>query len=111
LAAKAKIPESLAPTIIGWVKVGPEAAGLQRVHWTFQEPTNDLYRTHGIAVSEETMRPLTEGSVTQASGHRHDIHVYRPGYDFRRADAQQQAQAAEEFADLEGKPNAASWFC
>jgi len=84
LAAKAKIPESLAPTIIGWVKVGPEAAGLQRVHWTFQEPTNDLYRTHGIAVSEETMRPLTEGSVTQASGHRHDIHVYRPGYAFGR---------------------------
>jgi len=50
--AKAKIPESLAPTIIGWVKDGPEAAGLQRANWTFQELTDHLYRTHGIAVSE-----------------------------------------------------------
>ena len=51
-----RLPESLAPEIIAWVKQGPAGCGLDRANWTAAELATYLYQTKGISVSERTMR-------------------------------------------------------
>lgn len=93
--AAPKIPDSLAPTIITWVKHGPHGCGLNRANWTYGELADYLYKTHGIRVSETTMREFC---------HRHDIFPYRPTDRSLRGNPKQQQQAAEDLDPFKKKP-------
>jgi transposase len=88
---KGLIPQTLAPEIIEWVRTGPSGCGLERANWTFFELAVHLYRTHGIKVSETTMREFC---------HRHDIRPYRPTYLYLKADPEEQERARQKLAGL-----------
>ena len=90
------LPAALAPTIIDWVKQGPQACGLNRANWTYAELADHIYKTHGLSVSETTMREFC---------HRHDIYPYRPTYRYLRANRAQQEQAAAELDPFKKKPS------
>jgi transposase len=94
-----RIPPALAPIIIDWVKQGPVGCGLNRANWTFAELAQHLYHTHGIAVSETTMRELC---------HRQGIRPYRPTYRFLRGDPDLQAAARQERETFKKKPRRGS---
>ena len=84
-----RIPETLAPTIQGWVQDGPQGCGLDRANWTYEELATHLYQTAGIAVRRTAMRDVCP---------RHGIRPYRPTYPSLRGDPQQQQTAREELA-------------
>jgi transposase len=86
-----RIPESLAPEIVAWVKQGPAGCGLDRANWTAAELAAYLYRTKGIAVSERTMRAFCT---------KHGVRPYRPTYQYLKGDPDQQAVARQDLETL-----------
>jgi transposase len=97
-----RIPATLAPTIVAWVKGGPGSCGLQRANWTYAELATYLYQQTGLRVSETAMREFC---------HRHQIRPYRPTYRYLRGDPQRQAQAQAELAELKKKRRRGSASC
>jgi transposase len=97
-----RIPEELAPTIVGWVKGGPASCGLQRANWTYTELAVHLYKQTGIKVSETAMREFC---------HRHQIRPYRPTYRYLRGDPQRQVQAQAELTEVKKKRRQGSVSC
>ena len=91
-----RIPETLAPTIQGWVQDGPQGCGLDRANWTYDELATYLYQTTGIAVRRTAMREFCQ---------RHAIRPYRPTYHYLRGDPQKQQAAREELAALKKSPD------
>jgi transposase len=94
-----RIPEMLAPTIIEWVKTGPQGCGLNRANWTYEELAEQLYRTRGIKIRRTAMRDFCQ---------RHAIRPYRPTYRYLRGNPQRQAAAKQELADTKKKLKRAS---
>jgi transposase len=90
-----RIPETLAPTIQGWVKDGPQGCGLDRANWTYEELAAYLYQTTGIEVKRTAMRDFCQ---------RHGMRPYRPTYHYLRGDPQKQQEAREELAALKKSP-------
>jgi transposase len=74
-----RIPATLAPTIVAWVKGGPGSCGLQRANWIYAELATYLYQQTGLRVSETAMREFC---------HRHQIRPYRPTSRYLRGDPQ-----------------------
>jgi transposase len=97
-----RIPETLAPTIIEWVKGGPQRWGLNRANWTYEELAVQVYRTTGIRIKRTARREFCQ---------RHQIRPYRPTYRYLRGDQQRQAEAKAELAEVKKKPKPgnASW--
>ena len=91
-----RIPETLAPTIQGWVQDGPQGCGLDRANWTYEELATHLYQTTGIAVRRTAMRAFCQ---------RHGIRPYRPTSHYLRGDPQKQQAAREELAALKKSPD------
>ena len=87
----AAIGPSLAKKIIGWVRRGPVASGVDRANWTSAALAEHLAATTGVRVAERTMRLFCQ---------RHDIRPYRPTYRFLRGDAAKQETARRELAVL-----------
>ena len=90
-----RIPEALAPTIVEWVKSGPQGCGLNRANWTYDELAVQVYRTTGIEIKRTAMREFC---------HRHQIRPYRPTYRYLRGDPHRQAVAKAELAELKKRP-------
>lgn len=90
-----RIPEALAPTIMEWVKSGPQGCGLNRANWTYDELAVQVYRTTGIEMKRTAMREFCQ---------RHQIRPYRPTYRYLRGDPQRQAVAKAELAELKKRP-------
>ena len=86
-----RIPETLAPEMIAWVKQGPAGCGLDRANWTAAELATSLYQTQGIAVSERTMRAFCT---------KHDVRPYRPTYQYLKGDPDQQETARQDLETL-----------
>jgi transposase len=86
----AKIPASLAPEILDWVRQGPAGCGLDRANWTYEELAIHLYQVKGLTVSATTMRMFCQ---------RHGVRPYRPTYRYLKANPAQQEIACH---DLEG---------
>jgi transposase len=84
-----RIPETLGPTIQGWVQEGPQGCGLDRANWTYEELATHLYRTTGIAIKRTAMRIFCQ---------RYDIRPYRPTYRYLRGNAEKQQVAQAELA-------------
>jgi transposase len=84
----------LAPEILSWVKAGPAGGGLDRANWTSTELATHLYRIHGIAVSESTIRAFCT---------RHGVRPYRPTYRYLKGDPVQQEAARQDLAALKKK--------
>jgi transposase len=82
-----RIPETLAPEIVAWVKQGPAGCGLDRANWTAAELATYLYQRQGIAVSERTMRAFCT---------KHDVRPYRPTYQYLKGDPDQQEAARQD---------------
>jgi len=95
------IPEELSETILGWIRGGPESAGLDRANWTFEELATHLARTHRIFVCARTMERFCK---------RHGVRLYRPSYRFLRADPAKQAVARQELEALKKKRSRVSVF-
>ncbi|AKT38713.1 helix-turn-helix domain-containing protein [Chondromyces crocatus] len=89
--APARIRGPLVAEVIEWVRLGPQACGLNRANWTRAELAQHLWRTHGVRVAERSMRRFCR---------RHGIRPYRPTYRFLRADTAQQAQARRDLRRL-----------
>ncbi len=100
--AAPKLTEDLAPTLRQWVIDGPAGQGLDRANWTYEELAEHLFRTRGIRVRKSAMQVFCR---------KHDIRPYRPTYRFLRGDAQEQARAREELAELKRGRRPASWSC
>jgi len=96
------IAETLAPEILTWIKAGPAGCGLDRANWTYAELATHLYRTHGIAVSESTMRAFCT---------RHGVRPYRPTYRYLKGDPAQQAAARQDLDALKKKRKPGNWSC
>lgn len=90
-----RIPETLAPTIQGWVQDGPQSCGLDRANWTYEELATYLYQTTGIAVKRTAMRDFCQ---------RHAMRPYRPTYRYLRGDPQEQQAARVELEALKKSP-------
>ena len=86
-----RIPETLAPTIQGWVQGGPQSCGLDRANWTYDELATHLYQPTGIEVKRTAMRVFCQ---------RHGLRPYRPTYRYLRGDPGQQQVARDELAAL-----------
>jgi transposase len=97
-----RIPEALAPTIIDWVKGGPQGCGLNRANWTYEELAGQVYRTTGIVIKRTAMRDFCQ---------RHEIRPYRPTYRYLRGDPQRQAATKAELAETKKKPKRESVSC
>jgi transposase len=91
-----RIPETLAPTIQGWVQGGPQGCGLDRANWTDEELAAYLYQTTGIEVKRTAMRDFCQ---------RHGMRPYRPTYHYLRGDPQKQQAAREELEALKKSPD------
>lgn len=87
----AAIGPKLAPKVIGWVRRGPVASGVDRANWTSAALAEHLAKTTGTEVSERTMRRFCQ---------RHDIRPYRPTYRFLRGDATKQEKARRDLTVL-----------
>jgi transposase len=61
----AKIPASLAPEILDWVRRGPAGCGRDRAHWPDEARALDLSQVKGLTVRTTAMR---------AFGQRHGVH-------------------------------------
>jgi transposase len=77
----AKIPASLAPDMLDWVRQGPAGCGLDRANWTDEELAIPLYQVKGLTVSATTMRMFCQ---------RHGVRPYRPTYQYLKANPAQQ---------------------
>jgi transposase len=97
-----RIPESLAPEIVAWVKQGPASCGLDRANWTAAELATYLYQTKGIAVSERTMRAFCT---------THGVRPYRPTSQYRKGDPAQQDAARQELETLKKTPKPVNSSC
>jgi transposase len=97
-----RIPETLAPTILAWVKDGPQHCGLDRANWTYEELATHLYRTTGIEVKRTAMRVFCQ---------RHAIRPYRPTYRYLRGNPEKQQAAQEELSTLKKKRRRGSACC
>jgi transposase len=97
-----RIPEALAPTIIDWVKGGPQGCGLNRANWTYEELAGQVYRTTGIGIKRTAMRDFCQ---------RHEIRPYRPTYRYLRGDPQRQEATRAELAETKKKPKRESVSC
>ena len=86
-----RIPETLAPTVQGWVIDGPQSCGLDRANWTYEELATYVYQTTGIAVKRTAMRDFCQ---------RHDMRPYRPTYRYLRGNPEEQRVAREELEAL-----------
>ena len=82
-----RLPATLAPAILAWVTQGPEGCGLDRANWTYAALAASLYRVHGIAVSESTMRSFCR---------THGVRPYRPTSRYLKADPAEQAVAQQD---------------
>lgn len=89
------IPESLTDMIRQWVIEGPQAQGLDRANWTYEELANHLWATQGIATSRSAMHRFCQ---------KIGIRPYRPTYRYLRGDPQKQEQAKQEIHQLKKKP-------
>jgi transposase len=87
----AKIPASLAPEILAWVRQGPAGCGLDRANWTYEELAIYLYQVKGLTVSTTTMRTFCQ---------RHGVRPYRPTYQYLKADLAQQETARHDLQSL-----------
>jgi transposase len=87
----AKIPASLAPEILGWVRQGPAGCGLDRANWTYEELAIYLYQVKGLTVSTTTVRTFCQ---------RHGVRPYRPTYQYLKADSVQQETARHDLQAL-----------
>jgi transposase len=96
------ISETLAPEILSWIKTGPAGCGLDRANWTYAELATHLYRTHGIAVSESTMRAFCT---------KHAVRPYRPTYRYLKGDPAQQAAARQDLEAFKKKPQQGNSCC
>ena len=97
-----RIPEALAPTIIDWVKGGPQGGGLNRANWTYEELAGQVSRTTGIVIKRTAMRDFCQ---------RHEIRPYRPTYRYLRGGPQRQAATKAELAATKKKPKPESVSC
>jgi transposase len=97
-----RIPEGLAPTIVEWVKRGPQGCGLNRANWTYAELAVQVYRMTGIVIKRTAMRDFCQ---------RHQIRPYRPTYRYLRGDPQRQATAKAELTEMKKKPKRGSVSC
>ena len=86
-----RMPETLVPTIQGWVIDGPQSCGLDRANWTYEELATHLYQTTGITVKRTAMRVFCQ---------RHAIRPYRPTYRYLRGNPEKQQAAQEELTAL-----------
>jgi transposase len=82
-----RLPATLAPAILAWVTQGPAGCGLDRANWTYAALAASLYRMHGIAVSERTMRSFCR---------THGVRPYRPTSRYLKADPAEQAVAQQD---------------
>jgi transposase len=96
------IPAALAPEILSWIKAGPAGCGLDRANWTYTELATHLYRIHGIAVSESTIRAFCT---------RHGVRPYRPTYRYLKGDPVQQEAARQDLAAFKKKPPQGNSCC
>jgi transposase len=87
----AKIPASLTPEILGWVRQGPAGCGLDRANWTYEELAIYLYQVKGLTVSATTMRTFCQ---------RHGVRPYRPTYQYLKANPAQQEIARHDLQAL-----------
>ena len=94
----ARIPESLAGEVRGWVIAGPAACGASFANWTHEALAAHLGRLHGIPVRKSAM---------QAYCRRHGIRPCRPTYRHLRGDPAGRAKAAGELASLKKGPRGA----
>src|SRR5512147_2952712 len=85
------IPTRMADEIRRWVIEGPAQQGLDRANWTHAELADHLKKTHGIVASRAAMQRFCR---------QHGIRPYRPTYRHLRGDPVEQAEAAEELAEL-----------
>jgi transposase len=90
-----RIPETLASSIQGWVKGGPQGCGLDRANWTYEELAVYLYQATGIEVQRTAMRDFCQ---------RHGIRPYRPTYRYLRGDPEEQRVARAELEALKKSP-------
>jgi transposase len=97
-----RMPETVAPTIHGWVPDGPQGWGLVRAHWTSEELATHRYQTTGIAVRRTAMRDFCQ---------RHGLRPSRPTYHSLRGDPQKQQAAREELAACKQKPRQGRACC
>ena len=97
-----RIPPALAPTIIDWVKGGPQGCGLNRANWTYEELAMQVSRTTGIVIKRTAMRDFCQ---------RHEIRPYRPTYRYLRGDPQRQAVAKAELVETKKKLKPGSASC
>jgi len=84
--AAAKIPERLAGDVRRWVIGGPQARGLGRANWTYEEPAAHPARAHGVRVGRSAVHEFCR---------RHDVRPYRPAYRLLRGDEEKQAEAGD----------------
>jgi transposase len=98
----ARIPPQLAPTIVNWVKDGPQSCGLDRANWTYEELATPLYRVEGIAIKRTAMQDFCR---------RQGIRPYRPTYRYLRGNPEAQQAAQEELNALKKKRKKASMSC
>src|SRR5438132_5907644 len=90
-----RLPETLGPTIQGWVQDGPQGCGLDRANWTYEELATHLYRTTGIEIKRTAMRVFCQ---------RQAIRPYRPTYHYLRGNPEKQQIAQEELAAVKKSP-------
>jgi transposase len=87
----AKIPASLAPDILDWVRQGPAGCGLDRATWTDEELAIDLDHVQGRTVSATTMRTCCR---------RPGVRPYRPTSQDLKANPAQQEVARHDLEVL-----------
>ena len=100
--AAPKLTADLAPILRQWVLDGPAKQGLDRANWTYEELAEHLYQAKGIRVRKSAMQVFCR---------RHEIRPYRPTYRLLRGDAEKQAEARGDLAELKGGRRPASWCC
>lgn len=91
LGRAAKIPASLAPEILDWVRQGPAGCGLDRANWTYEELATYLYQVKGLTVSATTMRTFCR---------RPGVRPYRPTYQYLKAHPARQETARHDLQAL-----------
>jgi transposase len=89
-----QLSAALAPEILAWIKAGPAGCGLDRANWTYAELVTHLYQTHGLAVSESTMRAFCT---------KHGVRPYRPTYRYLKGDPELQEAARHELEAFKKK--------
>jgi transposase len=87
----AKMPASLAPDMLDGVRQGPAGCGLDRANWTDEELAIYLDHVKGLSVSATTRRTFCQ---------RHGIRLYRPTYQYLKANPAQQEIARHDVQAL-----------